>query len=200
MSCLVQGDGCDDGDLVLRSATCLAAREFSAEVGIIDLDLSPQQVGLLPISHRPQNLVVQQPGRVVFDAQVAAELQRGDPGFGLADQIEGQEPGGEWQFCGLHDRAGRERGLMAAVATLIALEPPAVDEPMLMAIAAGTAEPIRPTSLFQGSLTLLLGAVEPLELRQGEAFLELDRTAGHGRAGICVPLYSPGSAATERAG
>lgn len=176
---LVQGDGRDDGDLVLRSATCLAAREFSAEVGIIDLDLSPQQVGLLTISHRPQNLVVQQPGRVVFDAQVAAELQRGDPGFGLADQIEGQEPGGEWQFCGLHDRAGRECGLMAAVATLIALEPAALDQPMHMAIAAGRVEPIGPARLLQAPLTLLLDAVEPLELRQAETFLELDRATGH---------------------
>jgi hypothetical protein len=36
---------------------------------------------------------------------------------------------------------------------------------------------------------LLLGAVEPLERRQGETFLELDRTAGHDRTGICIPLY-----------
>lgn len=143
---------------------------------------------------------MQQPGRVVLHAQVAAELQRGDPGFGLADQIKGQEPGGEWQFCGLHDRAGRECGLMAAVAALIALEPPAVDEPMLVAIAAGTAEPIRPTSLLQGSLTLLLGAVEPLKAWQREAFLKLDAAARHDQAGICVPLYSPGSPAAERAG
>ena len=56
--------------------------------------------------------------------------------------------------------------LMAAAAALITLEPPAVDKPMFMDIAAGTAEPIRPTSLLQGSLTLLLSAVEPLELRQ----------------------------------
>ena len=75
---LIQGDGHDDGDLVLISPTCLTAREFAAEVKIIDLDPSPQQVGLLPISHRPQNLVVQQPGRVVVHAQVAADLQRGD--------------------------------------------------------------------------------------------------------------------------
>ena len=147
----VQGDGRDDGDLVLRSPTCLAAREFSAEVGIIHLNLSPQQVGLLPLSHCPQDLVVQHPGRFLFHTQVAAELQRGDPGFGLADQIEGQEPGGQRQFCGLHDRASRERGLMAAGAALITLEAAAVDEPMLMAIAAGTAEPIRPTSLLKGT-------------------------------------------------
>ena len=63
---------------------------------------------------------------------------------------------------------------MAALTALIALEPPAVDEPMLMAIAAGTVEPIGPASFLQ---RLLLGAVMPLTLRQGEAFLELYRTA-----------------------
>ena len=72
---LVQGNGRDDGDLVLRSPTCRAARQVSAEVGVIDLDLSLQQVGPLPISHRSQNLVVQQSGRVIVDAQVAAGLQ-----------------------------------------------------------------------------------------------------------------------------
>jgi hypothetical protein len=102
-----------------------------------------------------------------------------DPSFGLADQIEGQEPGGQRQFCGLHDRPSRERGLMAAGAALITLEPPAIDEPMLMATAAGTVEPIGPASFLQRCLTLLLGAVMPLKLRQGEAFLELDRTACH---------------------
>jgi hypothetical protein len=44
---------------------------------------------------------------------------------------------------------------------------------------------------------LLFDAVEPLERRQGETFLELDRAAGHGRTGICVPLYDPKVAAVE---
>ena len=78
----------DDRNLVLRSATCLAAKAFSAQVGIIHLDLSRQQVGLLPLSHRPQDLVVQQPGRVVFHAQMAAELKRGDASLSLADQVK----------------------------------------------------------------------------------------------------------------
>ena len=38
-------------------------------------------------------------------------------------------------------------------------------------------EPIRPSSLLQSSLTLLLAAVEPLELKQGKAILGLDGTA-----------------------
>jgi hypothetical protein len=57
---------------------------------------------------------------------------------------------------------------MAASAALRALEPPDVDEPMIKFIVAGTAEPNRPTSLLQSSLTLLLGAVEPLEAWQSE--------------------------------
>jgi hypothetical protein len=47
---------------------------------------------------------------------------------------------------------------------------------------------------------LLLGAVEPLKAWQREAFLKLDAAARHDQAGICVPLYSPGSPAAERAG
>jgi hypothetical protein len=48
---------------------------------------------------------------------------------------------------------------------------------MIMAIATWATEPIRPASLLQSSLTLLLAAEEPLELKQGKAFLELDGTA-----------------------
>lgn len=40
---------------------------------------------------------------------------------------------------------------MAAVAALLTLEPPAVDEAMLMAIPTGAAESIRPASPFPGS-------------------------------------------------
>ena len=71
---------------------------------------------------------------------------------------------------------------------------------MLMAIAAGTAETIGPARLLQGSLTLLLGAIEPLEFRQRKAFLELDAVARHDRTGISVPVYGSRAAATERAG
>ena len=130
---------------------------------------------------------MQQPGRVVLDAQVAAELERGHPCLGLADQIKGQKPGGQRQFGGLQDRAGRERGLMAAGAALVTLEPPAVHEPMIMALATRAAEPIGPARLLQSRLTLLLGAVKPLELRQRETFLELNAAARHGLAGAYVP-------------
>ena len=92
-------------------------------------------------------------------------------------RVEGQEPSCERQLGGLHDRACREGGLMTAGTALIALKPPAIDKPMLVALTTRTPEPIGPASLLQSSLTLLLGAVEPLELRQGETFLEMDGTA-----------------------
>ena len=44
---LVQGDGRDNGDLVLRSATSLAPQLVSAKTEVVDLDLSPQQIGVL---------------------------------------------------------------------------------------------------------------------------------------------------------
>ncbi len=44
------------------------------------------------------------------------------------------------------------------------------------------------------------GAIEPLELRQGEVFLELDAAARHNLAAICIPVYGAWVAAAERAG
>jgi hypothetical protein len=55
---LVERDGGDYRNLVLGSSTWLAARSLPAEVDVIYLDLSPKQIGLLPLTHGPQNLVV----------------------------------------------------------------------------------------------------------------------------------------------
>ena len=66
---------------------------------------------------------------------------------------------------------------MAAGTALMALDPPAIDKPMLVALATRTLVPVGPAGFLESGLTLLLGAVQPLERRQGEAFLELDGTA-----------------------
>ena len=65
---------------------------------------------------------------------------------------------------------------MAAGTALIALEPPAIDMPMLVALATRTLVPVGPAGFLQSNLTLLLGAVRSLELTQGETFMELDGT------------------------
>jgi hypothetical protein len=89
---------------------------------------------------------------------------------------------------------------MTAVAALITIEPPAVDEGTIMAIATWITEPIRPASLHQSSLTLLLAAEDPRELKQGKAILELDGTAWHDPTGVCVPFYASGTLCTEPPG
>ncbi len=142
---------------------------------------------------------MEQPGCVVFHAQVATEIERGGPSFCLTDRIKGQEPEGQRQFCGLHDQASRERGLMAAVPALVTLETPALDEPMLMALAAWTAKAIRPPSLLQSGLTLLPGAIEPLELKGGVAFLKLDAAARNAWTGRYAPAYVVMQPGVERA-
>lgn len=102
---------------------------------------------------------------------MATELERGDASFCQADHVEGLKPFRQRQLGGLHDCAGRERSLMAEAVALITLEPPAIDQAMLVAAAARTLEAIGPASCLQSRLTLLLRAVQPLEFRQRKAFL-----------------------------
>lgn len=89
----------------------------------------------------------------------------------------------------MHDRVRRERGQIPTGSALAALKPTAIDQPLFVALATRTPEPIGPAGLLQSRLTLLLGSVEPLELRQREVFLELDGTTRNGLAGICVTSY-----------
>jgi len=45
-------------------------REFPADAGIIHLDLSLQQAGVLPIDHRPQDFNVHYPADEYIQARV----------------------------------------------------------------------------------------------------------------------------------
>lgn len=58
---------------------------------------------------------------------MTAQLEGGDAGFGLADQIEGHVPNRQRQLGGLQDGACNDRGLMAAETALIALQAPSVN-------------------------------------------------------------------------
>jgi hypothetical protein len=60
---------------------------------------------------------------------------------------------------------------------------------MMGTLAAWATKAMRPTHLGQGNFTLGFRPVELLELRHGEALLELDGVAPHDLSGICVPLY-----------
>jgi hypothetical protein len=56
-----------------------------------------------------------------------------------------------------------------------------MDQPVLLALTAGTTQTIRPARLIQGGLAILLGAVELDELWQRQACQKLDSTHGHGK-------------------
>ena len=72
------------------------------------------------------------------------QLQRGDPHFGLTDQIEHHEPGRKRQFGGLHEQACGERGLVPTSTALITLEAPTINKAVLMPIAEGATAVVRP--------------------------------------------------------
>lgn len=70
---------------------------------------------------------------------------------------------------------------------------------MLRAFATRTEELTGLAGFLNGSLTLLLAAVEQLELGQGKAFLELDRTRNHRWTGTCVSVHGSAMPCAERA-
>ena len=90
--------GGDEGNLVLRAPATLAARQFSAQIGIVDLDTTVKLARLFADAHDLHQFVLEQPGRLIAHAQVTLELQGGDIVLGLA-----QSPAGDAQQF-LHER------------------------------------------------------------------------------------------------
>jgi hypothetical protein len=131
---------------------------------------------------------------------MTAQFEGGDAGFGLADQIEGQEPNRQRQLGGLQDGACNDGGLMAADAALIALQAPSVDNAVVMASATGTTETSRPSSLLQSCHTKLFGSVQTLKIQQGKPLLKLNAVSRHGLTSNCVPQYRPGRGVADQAG
>jgi len=82
---LGQGDGGDNGHLVLGTSSGLAAAALAAHVGVIDLNLASKDVALLPLGHGLHQFVPDQPGRGVAHAEMALQGQCRQPGLGLAD-------------------------------------------------------------------------------------------------------------------
>jgi len=115
---LVERDGGHERHLVLRSAPGLAAAALAAQVGIVDLHLTVEGVARLALHHRLHHLVVDEPGCRVAHPEVTLEGQRRQPGLGLADEVDRQEPGGQRQLGALHQGVGDQRGLVATGAAL----------------------------------------------------------------------------------
>lgn len=129
--------------------------------------------------HGAVDLVVQQPGGGVAHTQVTLEGQRLNPGFDLADEVDGQDPDRQRQLSVLHQRASGHRGLTTAAATLVELAAALHDKTVLRAQALRVAKPLRPTRALERLGALRFGAEVAQKLRDRHAVLELDLVAGH---------------------
>ena len=176
---LVDGDRRHEGDLVGRSAPSLGAIDFTAEIGVIDLDGTSEAFLIVAVGHRTHDFVMHQPCGRVAHAELAFKRERRQPGLGLADQVDGQKPGGQGQFRAGEQRAGGDRGLMTAGIALIQGLGAAIDDAVGRGSASRTGEPIGPARSRQRVCAVRLDAKVTNEVRQRHAGLKLNGVAGH---------------------
>jgi hypothetical protein len=125
------------------------------------------------------DLLVQQPGGRVAHAQITLQGQRRDPRLGLADEMDGQEPGGQRQLGMLHHRAGRRRSLMPAADALEQLAGALADEVVPRVVTARAVEALGLTRALHLLCALRFGAEVAQEFGDRHSGLELDLVAGH---------------------
>ena len=173
-------DGGHEGHLVRRAATGLAGL-LPAQVGIIQQDVTAQRLPRIRLGHRLHHLVVQQPGAAVGHPELAHQGERRDACLGLADEVDGEEPGGERELGAVHQRARRGRGLMAAGGTLQQHSAATRDAAAARRATLRAAETLRPAQPLERRCALRLAAVLAHELTQRHPLLELHSIDGHDR-------------------
>src|SRR6266487_6414697 len=166
---------------------------------LIRLDEAAQRLALR-IDHGPAQLGAQHPaGSVRAEAELALELQRRNAIGVRRHQERSPEPGGQRQLAGMHDRAGRHRGLTAAAGTLIG-EGLGLQQPGSALAATGADKPFRPTALEEVFRTRALRRKTTLELDQrpwkpalrsghSDHLLTLDRSAAYTRVPVLYTTF-----------
>lgn len=90
---------------------------FAAPVRIVELDDAAESSWAVSLGHRLHQLVLEQPGGVVGDAQLAPQRQGGDAVLVLRQQVHRQEPGPQRQLgLGEQCAAGRRDLMLAPIA------------------------------------------------------------------------------------
>jgi hypothetical protein len=84
-SFVVQLYGRDKRNLVFRSATSLAATELSAEVDIVNVDDSLQEVLTVTLLHNLHQLVLDPPSIKIAYPKLSSEFHRRDPVCSVGD-------------------------------------------------------------------------------------------------------------------
>jgi hypothetical protein len=177
---------CDERHLVLGAASTLAASALTAEEGIVDLDDAFEATVALLLEHHSHELVLDEPGRAVADAQMAMQFQGRHARLGLGQEVHAKKPDRERQLADVEDGGRRQAGLRPARAALPVRPAQALESAVLGALALGTAKAILPSRLGQRLATLLVGAEAGLELTQRHPGLELDSIHRHTHlSGLC---------------
>ena len=167
-----------DGHLVGRP-TSTNPRPLAAEVSVVELNHALQRGLAVTLAHGGHQLLVNQPGRAVRGTQMALERQGRQPGLGLADQIDRQEPSAKRQLGAVHQSASGQRGLVAAAPALEQLAGAVANDVVFGSLAARTTKAMRPAMCRQGCCALNFGPVAAEEIRQRHPVLELDLVHGH---------------------
>ena len=153
-----------------------AASPFPAPVGVIDLDGPVQRAVVVPFLHDLEDLVLQQPGGIVGDPQLALQFQDRHGVLALGEKVDRQEPEGERQLGAGKERLGSQRGLVTATVALLAT---VAKDTEPVALAGRAPESLRPAPLEQGIPAAFLRSVLVLELGETQPFLKLDPILGH---------------------
>src|SRR6478735_9034866 len=106
-------DGDDERDFV-GSPTPDFAGLLTAEVGVVDLHLAPNLVGGVALAHDLHQLLLDEPGSVPLDAELAGKLERGDVVLGAGEEMDREEPLDQRRARFVEHGAGACRSLHAA--------------------------------------------------------------------------------------
>ncbi len=83
------------GRLAAVISTAATNGVLPAPIGVVHLHDAGQRDALVALTHRLHQLVLQLPGGVLADAELACQLEQGDAVLGLRHQMDRKEPGGE---------------------------------------------------------------------------------------------------------
>ena len=121
-------DGCHKWHFVLRTPPGLASSQFTAEIGVIHLNITTQPVLSILFDHRLHKLLLYQPSRGVAHAQLPFKIECRQAGLGLADQINCQEPNAQCQVGALEQGACDQGCLQPAALALEGLMFPSLEQ------------------------------------------------------------------------
>jgi hypothetical protein len=157
-----------------------AMNEFSEVAEGLAIVLRAEFSGkAVPFAHHLHQLVLEQPGALVANPQVAFEFQGRDVVLGLSQQVHRQEPGRQRQLGRFKHRSAQDRGLFPARGALPIRQTLALKRAMATLSALRADETIGPALSDHRRMAFLLCPVASHELDHRQTLLKLHRVDSH---------------------